>query len=55
MISKGVPSPLQDALAQVGKWTLERDSARGRLKELGYEARFRGAIGRREPGRETAT
>jgi hypothetical protein len=55
MISKGVPSPLQDALAQVGKWTAERDSARARLKELGYEARFRGVIGRRESGRETAT
>jgi hypothetical protein len=41
MISKGVPSPLQDALAQVGKWTVERDSARARLKELGYGARFR--------------
>jgi len=45
MISKGVPSPLQDALAQVGKWTVERDSARARLKELGYRARFRGPIG----------
>jgi hypothetical protein len=55
MISKGVPSPLQDALAQVGKWTVERDSARARLKELGYEARFRGVVGRRESGRETAT
>ena len=41
MISKGVPSPLGDALAQVGKWTVERDSARARLKELGYRARFR--------------
>ena len=55
MISKVVPSPLQDGLAQVGKWTLERDSARARLKELGYEARFRGAIGRQKGGRETAT
>jgi hypothetical protein len=45
MISKGVPSPLQDALAQVGKWTVERGSARARLKELGYRARFRGPIG----------
>jgi hypothetical protein len=45
MMSKGVPSPLNDALTQVGKWTVERDSARARLKELGYEARFRGRIG----------
>ncbi|HVQ42405.1 MAG TPA: hypothetical protein VMS54_09365 [Vicinamibacterales bacterium] len=44
-IAKGVPSPLNDALQQVGKWTLERDSARARLKELGYRARFRGPIG----------
>jgi hypothetical protein len=29
----------------VGKWTVERDSARARLKELGYAARFRGPIG----------
>ena len=55
MISKGVPSPLNDALAQVGKWTVERDSARARLKDLGYEARFRGSVDRRESGRETAT
>lgn len=55
MISKGVPSPLNDALAQVGKWTVERDSARARLKELGYEARFGGATGHRESRRETAT
>ena len=55
MISKGVPSPLNDALAQVGTWTVERDSARARLKELGYEARFRGSIDRRESARETAT
>jgi len=54
-ISKCVPSPLNDALALVGKWTVERDSARARLKELGYEARFRGATGHRESGRETAT
>lgn len=44
-IAKGVPSPLNDALLQVDKWTLERDSARARLKELGYRSRFRGAIG----------
>ena len=55
MISKGVPSPLNDALTQVGKWTVERDSARARLKELGYEARFRGSIDPRESARETAT
>jgi len=45
MISKGVPSPLGDALQQVGKWTVERDVARARLKDLGYRARFRGPIG----------
>jgi uncharacterized membrane protein len=45
MISKGVPSPLSDALKQVGKWEVERDSARARLKDLGYRARFRGPIG----------
>jgi hypothetical protein len=44
-IAKGVPSPLNDALQQVDKWTLERDSARARLKDLGYRARFRGVIG----------
>jgi hypothetical protein len=40
MIAKGVPSPLGDALAQVEKWKVERDSARARMKELGYRARF---------------
>lgn len=55
MISKGVPSPLNEALAQVGKWTVERDSARARLKALGYEARFRGSVGRGDSGREAAT
>ena len=40
-IAKGVPSPLNDALAQVGYWTTERDAARARLHELGYRARFR--------------
>jgi hypothetical protein len=40
-IGKGVPSPLNDALAQVGRWTIERDAARARLQELGYGARFR--------------
>ena len=40
-IAKGVPSPLNDALAQVGHWTLERDSARARLQALGYRSRFR--------------
>ena len=45
MISKGVPSPLNDALEQVGRWTVERDMARARLKDLGYRARFRGPIG----------
>ena len=45
MISKGVPSPVNEALQQVGKWTLERDRARARLKELGYRARFRGPLG----------
>jgi hypothetical protein len=44
-IAKGVPSPLNDALQQVGKCTVERDSARARLKQLGYRARFRGPIG----------
>jgi hypothetical protein len=44
MISKGVPSPLNEALQQVGKWTLERESARRRLKELGYSARFSGRL-----------
>lgn len=55
MISKGVPSPLNDALAQAGKWTVERDSACAHLKAVGYEARFRVSIGRRESGRGTAT
>jgi hypothetical protein len=41
MIAKGVPSPLEDALAQVGRWTIERDAARERLRTLGYNARFR--------------
>jgi len=54
MISKGVPSPLQDALAQVGKWTVERDCARARLKELGYRARFRGPIGHADDSGITA-
>ena len=40
--AKGVPSPLDDALIQIGKWTIERDSARERLRKLGYRARFRG-------------
>ena len=40
--ARGVPSPLDDALVQIGKWTLERDSARERLSKLGYRARFRG-------------
>ena len=40
-IAKGVPSPLDDALAQVGHWTIERDSARARLQALGYRSRFR--------------
>jgi hypothetical protein len=40
-IAKGVSSPLNDALAQVGYWTIERDSARARLQALGYRARFR--------------
>lgn len=52
-IAKGVPSPLNDALQQVGKWTLERDSARARLKELGYRARFRGPIGHTDDARAT--
>ena len=43
-IAKGVPSPLDDALQLVGKWTVERDSALARLKELGYRARFRGPV-----------
>ena len=41
-IAKGVSSPLNDALAQVGRWTLERDAARARLQALGYRSRFRG-------------
>ena len=41
-LAKGVPSPLDDALAQVGHWTIERDAARARLHALGYRSRFRG-------------
>jgi hypothetical protein len=44
LIAEGVPSPLNDALAQVGRWTIERDAARARLRELGYGARFRASI-----------
>ena len=40
-LAKGVSSPLGDALAQVGYWTIERDSAKARLQELGYRSRFR--------------
>lgn len=47
--AKGVPSPLDDALIQIGKWTLERDSARERLRELGYRARFRSSAGLDDP------
>jgi hypothetical protein len=39
-LAKGVSSPLEDALAQVGYWTIERDSAQARLQELGYRPRF---------------
>lgn len=49
-IAKGVPSPLNDALQQVAKCRVERDSARARLKELGYRARFRGPIGHSDEG-----
>ena len=41
MITKGVPSPLREAEAQVQHWTQQRDAARERAHALGYRSRFR--------------
>lgn len=41
MIAQGVPSPLAEAQAEVGRWSRERDEALEKLRRLGYRARFR--------------
>jgi hypothetical protein len=40
MIAKGVPSPLDQALAHLDKLTKDRDQVREELQQLGYRARF---------------
>ncbi len=40
MIARGIPSPLQEAEAQVERWTRKRDDSLAQVESLSYRSRF---------------